>query len=178
MEITGQGFKLREWKISDTESLQKHADNSNVSRFLRDRFPYPYTMDDAIGWTSFVQNQNPVVNFAIEADEQAVGGIGFEFRDDIYSKTLLLGYWLGEAYWGRGIMPQAVKLIVDYGFANWDVVRIQAGVFSNNARSMSVLEKAGFIKEGVMKNSIVKNGIILDEHIYAVCKPISGVGRL
>jgi len=67
-------------------------------------------------------------------------------------------------------MTEAVKLIVDYGFKNLDIVRIQAGVLSNNPASMRVLEKAGFIKEGILRNGIVKNELILDEHIYGILK--------
>jgi len=65
-------------------------------------------------------------------------------------------------------MPEAVKLVVDYAFASFDIHRLHAGVFGNNPRSMRVLEKAGFVKEGVLKNAIVKNGIVLDEHVYGL----------
>ncbi len=172
MEIEGQGFKLREWQSDDIGSLQKQANNRNVSQFLRDRFPYPYTVDDAVEWTNFITQQTPVINFAIEVDGKAVGGIGFEQRADIFRKTFEVGYWLGEDYHGRGIMPQAVKLMVDYAFLTFDIIRIQAGVFSNNPRSMRVLEKCGFVKEGVLKNSIVKDNVILDEHLYAFYKAL------
>jgi len=171
MEIQGQGFKLRNWKFDDTASLQKHADNVNVAKYLTDRFPHPYTMQDAKTWINLMLNQaEPAAVLAIDIDGAFSGAIGLEMRDDIYRKTVLLGYWLGEEYWGRGIMPQAVKLMVDYTFANFDVVRIQAGVLGNNPKSMRVLEKAGFVFEGILKSSIIKNGVILDEHIYGMVK--------
>jgi len=168
MEINGPGFILREWKTGDEVSLQNHANNHNISKFLRDRFPFPYGMDDAIDWINLTGQQTPVINFAIVIDGQAAGGIGIELRDDIYRKTAILGYWLGEAYHGRGIVPEAVKLMVSYAFAAFDLLRIQAGVFGNNPRSMRVLEKAGFTKEAVLKNSVIKDGFVLDEHLYAV----------
>ncbi|CAN5426398.1 GNAT family N-acetyltransferase [soil metagenome] len=171
MELKGKGFTLRGWKTTDAEALQKHADNTHISDFLLDRFPSPYTLDDAVNWITLMQNQDPMVNFVIAIDDSLVGVIGLEFREDVYRKTALLGYWLSEARWGRGIMPQAVKLITAYAFANLDVLRIQAGVLSSNSKSMRVLEKAGYVKEGVMKNAIIKNGVVLDEHIYAMCPP-------
>jgi len=67
-------------------------------------------------------------------------------------------------------MPGAIKLVTDYAFANLDVIRIQAGVLGNNPKSMRVLEKAGFVKEGILKNSMVKNDVVLDEHIYGIVK--------
>jgi ribosomal-protein-alanine N-acetyltransferase len=170
MHLEGNGFKLRGWKPDDAESLQKHADNTKISDFLLDRFPSPYTMEAAAGWIAMMINQYPVINFAIDVEGEAVGVIGIELREDVYRKSALLGYWISETLWGKGIMPQAIKLITAYAFESLDIVRIQAGVLSNNPKSMRVMEKAGFVKEGVLKNSIIKKGVILDEHIYAFVK--------
>jgi len=171
MELKGNGFMLRGWRLDDAESLQKHADNPNIYSFLLDRFPHPYTMDAAISWTQQMLYQNPTINFAIAIDDQVVGGIGLEMRDDVYRKAPLIGYWLSEHLWGKAIMPEAIKLLIDYAFSNLDIVRIQAGVLSNNLRSIRVLEKSGFVKEGVLKNGIIKNEMILDEWIYGMVKP-------
>jgi RimJ/RimL family protein N-acetyltransferase len=168
MEIKGQGFSLRGWRTDDAAALQKHADNINVSGYLFNRFPYPYTMDNAVEWINHMMKQEPLLNLVIAVDGELAGVIGIEMRTDVYQKAPLIGYWLGEAYWGRGIMPQAVKLMIDYLFTHFDIVRLQAGVFSNNPRSMRVLEKAGFVKEGILKSSIIKNGVVLDEHVYGL----------
>ena len=170
MELQGQGFKLRGWQMDDVESLQKHADNPNIFSFLFDRFPHPYTTEAAVEWITSKLIQEPVLNFAIDVDGQVVGVIGLDMRPDIYRKAPLLGYWLSETLWGRGIMTKAIQLMIAYAFTNLDVVRIQAGVLSNNPRSMRVLEKSGFTKEGVLKNNLIKNGVILDEHIYGMVK--------
>jgi ribosomal-protein-alanine N-acetyltransferase len=172
MEIKGQGFSLRGWKVGDAASLQKHADNINVYSYLFNRFPHPYTMDNAVEWISRMMNQDPLLNFVIDVDVdgELAGVIGIDMRNDIYQKAPLIGYWLGETYWGSGIMPQAVKLMVNYAFTHLDIVRLQAGVFSNNPRSMRVLEKAGFVKEGILKSNIIKNGVILDEHVYGLVR--------
>ena len=168
MEIAGQGFKLRGWKTEDAESLQKHADNTHISDFLLDRFPSPYTLADANSWIELMKDQSPVLNFAIEIDGNVAGVIGLETRVDVYRKTCLLGYWISEDYWGKGIMFDAIKLICKYAFADLDMVRIQAGVLGNNPKSMRVLEKAGFTKEGILKSAVIKKGVILDEHLYAL----------
>ena len=112
-----------------------------------------------------------MVNFVIDVNGELAGVAGIDFREDIYRKAPLLGYWLREDYWGKGIMTEAVKLVTAYAFTNFDIVRLQAGVLGNNSRSMRVLEKAGFIKEGILKNNIIKNGAVLDEHIYGLVKP-------
>ena len=135
-----------------------------------DRFPSPYTMEDAIYWVNNLVEQDPLVNFAIAINDQVVGGIGLEPRQDVYRKTAILGYWLSEELWGKGIMPEAVKLITQYAFDHLDFIRLQASVYSKNPASMRVLEKAGYVKEGILRNAVIKQGVIMDEHLYAILK--------
>ncbi len=171
MELQGNGFKLRGWKKEDAAAIQPHADNPNVYNYLLDRFPHPYTMADAESWVSFMLSIQPNYNFVIEVDGSAAGVVGLEMREDVYRRSPLIGYWISETLWGRGIMTAAIKLLTAYAFKNLDVIRIQAGVLGNNPRSMRTLEKAGFIKEGILKNSMIKNGLVLDEHVYGLVKP-------
>lgn len=170
MELKGDGFKLRSWYLSDAPAMQRNADNKNVSRFLLDRFPSPYTMADAEAWIKRWQHQEPIINFAIEIDGEVAGGVGLEFRQDIYRKTPLLGYWLAEQHWGKGITAKAVKLLADYAFAQLDTIAILAFVLSANTASMRVLEKAGFEQQGTIKRSVIKNDVIYDEHVYCLNK--------
>ncbi len=170
MELKGTGFTLRGWRQDDAELLQKHADNPNISAFLMDRFPHPYSIKNAVRWVNQMLRQEPKTTFVIAIDDKLAGVIGLELRDDVYKRAPLLGYWLAENFWGRGICTEAVKLLSGYAFDKFDIVRIQATVFGNNPRSMRVLEKAGYVKEGVLKNNIYKNGEVLDEWIYAMVK--------
>ena len=109
MEINGTGFTLRKWRTEDAPSLQKHADNVNVSACLLDRFPSPYTLQDAETFIAMKINEEPVTNFAIEVNSEVAGVIGLDFRADVYRKTPLIGYWLSEQYWGRGIIPKLLN---------------------------------------------------------------------
>ena len=167
MELIGSSFELRRWQHDDVASLQHHANNPNVAACLLDRFPSPYTMQDAVNWVNDKANQDPLINFVIAVNGEAVGGIAVDFRQDVYRKTPLLGYWLSEDYWGRGIMPEAVKLLTAYAFENLDIICIQAGILGCNPKSMRVLEKAGYEKQGILKQSVIKGGKIWDEHVYA-----------
>jgi RimJ/RimL family protein N-acetyltransferase len=135
-----------------------------------DRFPAPYTHAAAVMWVQSHLEQHPMINFALAVNDEVVGCVGLEARQDVYRKTALIGYWLSEQYWGKGIMSEAVKLVTDYAFANLDFIRLQAGVISNNPASMHVLEKAGYQKEGIFRNAIIKNEVIFDEHSYAIIK--------
>ena len=77
MKIQGEGFALRSFQITDKQALANHANNKKISDNLRDRFPYPYTEEDAAWFINFVlENNNPVTNFIIEINNEAAGSIG------------------------------------------------------------------------------------------------------
>lgn len=168
VRLQGNGFCLRQWDLSDETSLIKYANNYNVSQYLADVFPFPYTSADAQNWLNYVITADPVINLTIDINGEAAGGIGLELKKGERRKTAHIGYWLGEPFWGKGVMPQATTLMVDYAFENFDLARIETVVYHPNTGSMRVLEKCGFIKEGISKKAIFKNGEFYDEHVYAI----------
>ncbi len=162
-------FRLRPWKIEDVDSLVKYANNLNISKNLQDRFPSPYTLEDAYDFIGMnIAKGEPTEIFAIEVNGEAAGGIGLHQQADIQIKNAEMGYWLGEPYWGNGIMTRAIQQMVDYGFETFDITRIFARPFGTNLASQRVLEKAGFILEGRFEKTLFKNGEYLDELFYAV----------
>jgi RimJ/RimL family protein N-acetyltransferase len=92
----GDGIVVRPYRDSDIESLVAQADNPNVSRNLEDRFPNPYTIEDAKKYLAEVARQDPITSFAIADQSGVIGGIGIRLRQDVYRITAELGYWLGE----------------------------------------------------------------------------------
>jgi RimJ/RimL family protein N-acetyltransferase len=167
MILQGNGFILRGWLPGDAEALALHANNPNIATCLLDKFPSPYTLEAAQAWVKQWEHQNPVINFALAINGQIAGGVGLELREDIHRLTPLIGYWLAEPYWGKGIMPEAVSLVTRYAFSELNAICVLGIVFSKNPQSMRVLEKAGYEKQGIIKRSVIKEGEILDQHIYA-----------
>lgn len=159
---------IRKWRESDAEALVKNANNDRVSRFLTDAFPHPYTINDARAFISSVKNENPTKCFAIEFKGEVIGSIGISPQADIHRKNAEIGYYLAEEFWGQGIMPEAIKQIVEYGFKTFDITRIYAIPLGYNLKSQRVLEKAGFVLEARIENALFKNGEFTDELIYAV----------
>jgi RimJ/RimL family protein N-acetyltransferase len=158
---------VRDWRPTDKPALLRLANNRNVWRNLTHRFPHPYTEADADSWlTLLAQNPNPT-NWAIEVEGQAAGGIGVRVGEGVYAKSGEFGYWLGEPYWGRGIVTAAVRATAEYIQTHLDLVRLVAPVFEWNPASMRVLEKCGFVREGVLRKSIIKDGQIIDAVLYA-----------
>ena len=113
-----KNYLLREWKLSDKESLTENANNINVWNNVRDHFPHPYKVEDAAQFIDMVlSKEQPCIDFAIEIEGKAVGGIGIVLNSDVERISAEIGYWLGENYWNRGIMTDVVKEMVDYSFS-------------------------------------------------------------
>lgn len=144
---------IREWARSDKAALVRFADNRNIWRNLTHAFPHPHTGADADRWFSFLAQMQEPTSWAIEVDGAAVGSIGVTLREGIYLKSAEFGYWLGEPYWGRGIMTGAAKAVARYAMRRFGLIRLEAPVFEWNPASMRVLEKCGFVREGVLRAS-------------------------
>jgi RimJ/RimL family protein N-acetyltransferase len=170
MDLQLKSCRLRSWRLGDEPSLVHHANNYKIWRNVRDQFPHPYTWQDAEWWVGHAGHERPVSNFAIDVEGEAVGGIGLVAKEDIYRCSAEIGYWLSEEHWGRGVMTEAVRAATTYGFKQFKVQRIYAGVLEWNPASMRVLEKAGFRFEARLRNAIVKEGHVMDEMIYAALR--------
>lgn len=153
---------LRQWRHSDLENLVKNANNLKIANNMRDIFPFPYTIDDGKFWIEIAGNEDPVCNFAITVDNEAIGGIGLTLGQDIERISAEVGYWLGENYWEQGITSSALKGIVEYGFEELKLNRIFAKPLENNIASRRVLEKNGFTLEGILRKSVIKSSKIID----------------
>lgn len=167
MELRTAACTLRPWRLDDAPALARHGDSYEIWRNLRDQFPHPYTLAAAESYLAGVVGVRPVTRFAITVDGEAVGSVGLKVGSDIERRSAEIGYWLGEAYWGRGITSAAVAAATAYAFRELDLVRVFAVPFVRNLASARVLERAGYVREGVMRRSAVKEGDVLDQYLYA-----------
>jgi ribosomal-protein-alanine N-acetyltransferase len=161
-------FTLRPFTLNDLDSLVKYANNPKIANNLTDKFPYPYTKENGKNFIEFATKNTPTNIFAIDINGEACGGIGIHPQEDVHRKNAELGYWLAEPFWGNGIVARAIVQIVEYGFMNFDIIRIFARPYGTNTASQRVLEKAGFTLEGKFEKTLFKNGEFKDELIYAV----------
>ena len=159
---------IRPFTSSDIPRIAQLANDTQISNNLRDYFPSPYLISDAEAFINMIAKQNPKENHAIYWDEELVGNIGIHPFTDLYRYGAELGYWLGVDFWGKGIMTQAVPLIIKYGFDVMQLRRIQAGVIEYNQASGRVLEKCGLTIEGRLKDRAYKLGSFHDEIIYSI----------
>lgn len=163
-----QGIQLIALKPKHAQQMANLANNYNIWFNLRDKFPIPYTLDDAEAFIDICEKEYPQQNFGISYNDELVGVVGLILQDDVYTGTAEIGFWLGEPYWGKGITTAAIKLIIGYGFGILKLRRIYGNVFDFNKASAKILQKCGFKLEGISKKAVKKNNVYYDELRFAL----------
>jgi ribosomal-protein-alanine N-acetyltransferase len=162
---------IREWRHEDAADLARLADDREIWLGLRDLFPHPYGIGDALAFIALAGRMDPQTFFAIEVDGALAGGIGYTYRTDVERIGAEVGYWLGRAFWGRGIATAALRLLTAHAFAaDPELRRLWAVPFVTNIASARVLEKAGYTREGTLRQSAIKDGRVLDQWLYAIVR--------
>jgi RimJ/RimL family protein N-acetyltransferase len=162
---------VRPWRPSDAESLVRHANDRRIWVNLRDRFPHPYTLADAHAFIEMATTMSPATFFTIAIEEDAVGGIGYTLHQDVERISAEIGYWIGTAFWGRGIMTAALSAVTRHAFERHaDLRRIYAVPYAWSEASMRVLQKAGYRLEGRMRQSAIKDGKVTDQLMFAILR--------
>ena len=167
-EIDCGACTLRRFRAADAGSLAQVANDRDIWLQLRDRFPHPYRLEHAEAFIGMCEKQDTPTNLAICVAEggPAIGSIGIIPGNDIERVNAEIGYWIGKPYWGRGIVTAALRGMTRYAIEHFALTRVFAIPFVENAGSIRVLEKAGFVREGLMRRSAIKDGAIRDQYLY------------
>lgn len=155
---------MRPPKFSDAPILEKYINDKLVSQWMLN-VPYPYPRGDFKKWVrktlKEIKNKK-VISFIIVLNKEPVGGVGF-CKIEWKHKKAELGYWLAKKYWNQGIMTEAIKLVLDFGFKQLKLNRIEASHFRQNQGSKRVQGKCGLKLEGIARQGIFKNGKFYDD---------------
>jgi len=92
----------------------------------------------------------------LKSDDRAIGSIGLM----IGSKSNIglpedeaeIGYWIGVPFWGQGLIPEAVRTIMQYAFETLEMKKLWCGYFDGNVKSKRVQEKCGFVHHHTKEN--------------------------
>lgn len=102
------------------------------------------------------------------AGGRLVGGISIGNIRHGVAQSGQIGYWMGERFAGQGLMQAAMKLALAHGFETLRLHRLEAACIPDNARSIRVLENAGFRREGLLRSYLRINGVWRDHLLYAL----------
>jgi [ribosomal protein S5]-alanine N-acetyltransferase len=166
MHVWLTSCEVRVWQPSDLESLVRHANNRKIWLNVRDRFPHPYLRAHGQAFIKSAREGGLEHAFAIVVDGAAIGGVGFVQQQDVERVSAEIGYWLGEAFWGRGIATEAVIAVTRHAIDEHRFTRLFATTFAHNIASARVLEKAGYTLDARLRRSAIKDGQIIDELLY------------
>ncbi|KAK2072652.1 hypothetical protein P8C59_006991 [Phyllachora maydis] len=174
---------IRPYRPSDAPAIPPEADNVNIARHMPETFPSPYTLEAASAWIRIATTPQPVpgpgprlTHFAVCCGagprDTVCGGIGLKpLGNGLLAHTMELGYWLGEAHWGGGVMTEAVAAFARWAFAAVPGLRrLEAVVFEGNGASAAVLERAGFVLEGRRRRAGCKAGRVFDLLMYGLLR--------
>lgn len=146
LEIKGSQFIIRPWKKEDAKSIYENINHKKILRSLQEVFNNFPTKEEVQKYVNErLTGKKQKTSFVIVCDKKAVGAIGFRMKKE---NSAELGYWVGKKYWGRGIITEAIKLITDYAFKQFNLKKLYAKVYLDNPASIRVLEKAEYNLEG------------------------------
>ncbi len=171
--LQGKLITLRKLRRSDADSIQRHANNRDIARFLP-RLPFPYTLQEARKWialTPRLAREDTAYNFGIEDVEsnQIVGMIGLR-NINRQDRNAEVGYWVGKAFQNRGYAGEALRLVLKFAFRKLRLARVYAVVHQKNVGSVRLLDRIGFVREGVWRKASFINRRWYDVYAYGILK--------
>lgn len=163
-------LKLTMFKMMDAEDLYAYAKNPNVGPHAGWSPHKNVKESKEIIKTLFLPNETWAIR--LKGEEKVIGSIGLErdkYRPDANSKEL--GYSLSEDFWHQGIMTEAAKEVIRYGFEVMGLDQIGICTGETNFRSQGVIGKCGFKYEGTIRRTYkVYDGAIRDSRVYSMLK--------
>ncbi len=169
--LLGPRLTLRPVQPADAPIVQHHITQKAINQWIAS-LPRPYPPNGAIQHIRKVSRQRKKgadYTFAILLNKQLIGMIGLHEIDPIH-KRAKLGYWLAQDYWGRGLMSEALQLLLNFAFRTLRLHRVYASAFAHNLPSRRVLEKAGFRQEGLVRSPLFWDGQWRDVAQYGLLR--------
>ena len=168
--LTTERLQLRKFRLEDTHALfQIHSDEENMrfygddpqrssaeARALIEQMHESYMQRGSIRWGITLKNQ-----------ETIIGSCGFHHLDPDFHRAET-GYILDHSFWGQGIMAEAMHAILDFGFSDLELHRIEAIIDIANARSKNLLLKLGFTYEGNLRQRFFFHDRFEDEYYFGL----------
>jgi len=166
-KLTTERLVLRNFKLSDAESIYLYAKNPNIGPIAG--WPPHTSVENSRYYIENYFMSPHIFAITLKSDlKNAIGLIGLELVDKGNGKFFMneheaeISYWIGEPFWGKGLVPEAIKSVNDYGFNALNLKTIWCGYKDGNMQSKSAQEKQGFKYDRTIEKMY---NPILDEYI-------------
>lgn len=171
-ELATQRLLLRPISPDDLEFAYQHFSDPEVGRYLLDDDPVT-SLDDAKAIIDFYVSPNAELynRWIIErkADGCPLGTCGYH-KWSQRGHRAEIGYDLSPFAWGQGYMSEALDRVVEFGFTEMDLNRIEAVVHPENAASLRLLERHGFSREGLLRELLCRDDRYYDHWLLSLLK--------
>ncbi len=171
--IATERLLLREITTADANEVFFLRSDAGLLTYL-DKAPEK-SVDETIAFLSIIKknledNDGILWGITLKGSNIVIGTICY-WRMQKQHYRAEIGYVLHRAQQGKGIMGEAIKAVIKYGFETMKLHSIEANVNPANTSSMKLLEKNGFIKEAYFKENYFYNGKFIDSVIYSLLTP-------
>jgi len=156
--LTGDRIVLRPLDAEDLDRCLRWINDPEIRAKIGRRHPMSRTQEEA--WLAGQYQREDQINLAIVAvdGDRHIGNCGFNTIDFV-NRCAEFGILIGERdAWGQGYGPEAARLILEYGFQELGLHRIELGVYSFNERAIRAYEKVGFVREGAEREAYFRHG--------------------
>lgn len=152
--------------------VQKLAGNIKIAETTLN-IPHPYEDGMAEAWIgthreTFKEGKGVTYAIVNKSTNDLIGAIGLMINPS--HRKAELGYWIGLPYWSKGYCTEASLPLIDYGFNELDLNKINSRALVTNTASWTVMEKIGMLYEGTLRQDVMKNGVAYDLKSYAILK--------
>lgn len=165
-------FILREIELADAEEIFHYFSKVEVTKYYDlDSFTVLSQANEIIKrWAKrYEKNEGIRWGIATKNDNKIIGSCGYHNWEKEHFKAEI-GFEVTPAYWRKGVMTEVLKPIMQYGFEQMELNRIEAFYDPANIASKSTLEKAGFIFEGVLRKSAFEKGQFCDAAVCSILR--------
>lgn len=163
---------LRKITLDDVEDMYSYCSKEEVAKYVT--WDIHRTISETKVFVEFALNQyanKQMAPWGIESKESGklIGSIDYVSWYPNHQKAEI-GYVLSQDYWGNGIVTEAAKEVIKFGFEKMDLIRIQARCFEENIGSERVMEKAGMSFEGILRKAMFAKGKHQNLKMYSILK--------
>lgn len=173
MELTTERLHLRPWRVEDAETLYQYAKDPAVGPIAG--WPPHASVEDSREIIESVLSAPGTFAVCLKEDDRPVGCVGLTVGAasnlDLSDTEGEIGYWIGVPFWGRGLIPEAVKALIRYGFQELGLEKLWCGYFEGNVKSKRAQEKCGFVYHHTIRDIEWKlMGDIRTEHVTCLTR--------
>lgn len=175
MELYTKRLILRPWDQADAADLYQYAKNPAIGPAAG--WPVHTSVENSSEIIKTVLSANETYAVCLKEDKKAIGSIGLMIGKnsnlDLSDQEAEIGYWIGEPFWGQGLIPEACLELIRHAFEDLKLEKLWCAYFDGNEKSRRVQEKCGFVYHHTNKDALWKQtNDVRTEHITCLTPPL------